>query len=183
MKLKSYFDPSRNSKLVQTVQIRMAADAAPSSPFELLGELNHEPGDNASGMQKQSISHAIYSHVQEQVYLKKGIQDMQRISITHAGTFVLPTGFNVSHTNTYVKPGDLIKVEFQLIPANATKDGYFLVAENPALVEITKDGKADGKWELKFKQDGETILSFGVVNNPVLASMLPIQAWTTTRKP
>lgn len=92
MKLKSYFDPSRNSKLVQTVQIRMAEDDAPSSPFVLLGELNHEPGDNASGMQKQCISHAIYSHVQEQVYLKQGIQDMQRISITHAGTFALPTG-------------------------------------------------------------------------------------------
>lgn len=183
MKLKSYFNPNRDANLTQEVQIRMAADAAPAAPFVLLGDLTHEAGDNAGGMQKTNVNHAIYSHVQEQLYLKYGIQDMQKIRLTHAGTFVLPTGFSISHTNTYVKPDEVIKVDFAILPANATKDGYFMVIENPSLITVVKNGGTDGKWEVKFKGDGETILTFGVVNNPTLATMLPIQAWTTTRKP
>ena len=183
MKLRSYFNPTRDSNLMQTAQIRLATDSAPAAPFVLLGDLTHEAQDNLSGAQKLPINHAIYSHVQELLYTKHGIQDMQKIKLTNAGTFVLPTGFSISHTNTYVKPGEVIKVDFAILPANATKDGYFMVIENPSLITVVKNGGTDGKWEVKFKGDGETILTFGVVNNPTLAAMLPIQAWTTTRKP
>ena len=32
MKLKSYYNPTRDARLTQTVQIRLAADAAPALP-------------------------------------------------------------------------------------------------------------------------------------------------------
>ena len=90
MKLKSYFNPTRDARLVQTVEVRLAADAAPASPFVLLGDLIHEPvDDNLSGAQKHDVSHVIFQHVQEQVFLKHQIQDMQRIRITIGGAFKL----------------------------------------------------------------------------------------------
>lgn len=182
MKLRSYFNPTRDSNLMQTVQIRLAADSAPAAPFVLLGDLTHEAQDNLSGAQKLPINHAIYSHVQELLYTKHGIQDMQKIKLTNAGTFVLPTGFLFNNTNTYVKPGDTIKLDFTILPANATKDGYYFKAENSDLIEVTRSGATDGKWEFEFTGDGETIVEVGIVNSH-FHTFLPVQAWTTPRKP
>lgn len=179
MKLKSYFNPNRDSKLMHTVQIRLATDAAPAAPFITLGEVTHEPGDNASGMQKQSISHVIYSHVQEQLYLQHGLQDMQKIQLTNGGNYRPVVSFTVDRGVTSVKPGVVITLQAHVQPANATLDGFYLTSHNPAIVTITD--KTNGKYEVVFKEDGEAILKLGIKNSG-FEELIPTEAWTVRKQ-
>lgn len=173
MKLKSYFNPTRDSKLVQTVQVRLAADLAPTAPYVELGALTHEPvDDNLSGAQLHSISHAIYQHVQEQVYLKHGVQDMQKIRIITGGAFVLPERMLASVSAQLVALATPITVKFSVDPVAATIDGYSLKAENPDLVTITPG--AAGEYSVTFKQEGMTVLTGGIANTPFFQH-IPIQ--------
>lgn len=179
MKLKSYFNPNRDTKLMHTVQIRLASDAAPAAPFVALGDLTHEPGDNASGMQRQSVSHAIYSHVQEQLYLQHELQDMQKIKLTFAGGYLPVNSFSVDRGITSVKPGEKITLQAKVFPAGATIDGFYLKSHNPAIVTITD--KTNGKFEVVFKEDGEVILSLGIINSP-FEELIPAEAWTVRKQ-
>lgn len=173
MKLKSYYNPTRDALLRQVVQIRLASDAAPAAPFVLLGDLTHEPvDDNASGHQKQDISHVIFQHVQEQVYLKHQLQDMGKIRITTGGAFKLPTRMFVSVGARVVDLADPVLIDVTVEPVAATIDGYFLTAENPALVTITT--VSPGKYSVSFTGEGETILTVGITNTP-FEQMIPIQ--------
>lgn len=173
MKLKSYFSPTRDAHLIQTVEVRLAADPAPDSPFVLLGDLIHEPvDDNLSGAQKHSVSHVIFQHVQEQVFLKHQLQDMGKIRITTGGAFKLPTRMFVSVGARVVDLADPILIDVTVEPVGATIDGYFITAENPALVTITTT--TAGKYSVKFKGEGETILTVGIANSP-FEQMIPIQ--------
>lgn len=173
MKLKSYFNPTRDSRLAQTVQIRLAADAAPASPFVLLGTLTHEPvDDNLSGAQKHDISHVIFQHVQEQVFLQHQMQDMSKVRITSGGAFKLPTRMFVSVGARVVDLADPVLIDVTVEPVAATIDGYFLTAENPALVTITT--VSPGKYSVSFTGEGETILTVGIANTP-FEQMIPIQ--------
>lgn len=180
MKLKSYFNPTPDADLNLTVQIRNAADAAPGGAFTLLGDINHEPPiDDASGMQKQSISHAIFQHVQEQVYLKKQIQDMQKIKITFGGTFKLLKGMYVEKGKNLIKPGETVELTVKIEPADATIDGYFCEVENPALGTVAAG--AGGKFTITMPQDGQTIVKIGLKNTD-LYELVPIEARTVVRQ-
>ena len=179
MKLKSYFNPTRDANLNQVVEIRNTGDAAPASPFVLLGELVHEGGDNTSGMQKISINHAIYSHVQEQLYLKHKIQDMQKIKLTHGGTFKLVESFTVDRGQTSVKPGEKITLQAKVVPADATHDGFYVTSHNPELVTITD--KTNGKFEVVFKGDGVAILTLGIIGTQ-FEVLIPTEAWTVVKQ-
>lgn len=155
MKLKSYFNPTRDARLTQTVQIRLAADAAPASPYVLLGDLIHEPvDDNASGHQKQDISHVIFQHVQEQVYLKHQIQDMQRINITVGGAFKLLERVFVDQAANRLGVNEETTINVRLIPADATTDGVKFKVSNPDLVTITAN-TGNGTVKFRGKQKGE----------------------------
>jgi hypothetical protein len=173
MKLKSYINLTKDSNLSVEVQVRLAADAAPAAPFVLLGTLTHEPvDDNLSGAQKHSVSHVIFQHVQEQVFLKHQLQDMGKIRITTGGAFKLPTRMFVSVGARVVDLADPVLIDVTVEPVAATIDGYFLTAENPALVEITV--VSPGKYSVSFTGEGETILTVGIANTP-FEQMIPIQ--------
>lgn len=161
MLLKSYYNPNTHE-----VRIRNQPDAAEAAPFVSLGNINHTVStDNANGMQNKSVSHVIYQHVQEQLYLQRGMQDMQIVKITPAGTFKLIESFNVNHSQPYVAPGETIKVTPIVLPADATKDGFYLVADNPDLVEIAAGTGPDvGSFIVTMKAAGQTILRCGVSN-------------------
>lgn len=173
MKLKSYINLTKDSNLSVEVQVRLAADAAPAAPFVLLGTLTHEPvDDNLSGAQKHSVSHVIFQHVQEQVFLKHQLQDMGKIRITTGGAFKLPTRMFVSVGARVVDLADPVLIDVTVEPVAATIDGYFLTAENPALVKITV--VSPGKYSVSFTGEGETILTVGIANTP-FEQMIPIQ--------
>lgn len=178
MKLKSYFNPNATNT-VFTVQIRKAADAAPGAPFVLLGDLNHEVPDNASGMQGFSVSHAIYQHVQEQMYLQHGLQDMQRIKITTGGTFKLLESMYVSKTPLLVKPTEKITLSVKILPADATVDGYYAELENPTLGTVTD--KTNGVFEIVMPADAQTIVKIGIKNTD-LFELVPVEARTVVRQ-
>lgn len=179
MKLKSYFNPVPVNT-VFTVEVRLASDAAPGAPFVALGDLTHEPPtDNASGMQGQSLSHAIYQHVQEQVYLQKQLQDMQRIRITNGGAFRLLTGMYVSKGVTLVKPGETVTLSVKVEPANATVDGYVCTIEDKNLGTVEDMG--DGVFEITMPNEGITIAKIGIKNTD-LFELVPIEARTVVRQ-
>lgn len=155
MKLKSYFNPTRDARLVQTVEVRLAADAAPASPFVLLGDLIHEPvDDNLSGAQKHSVSHVIFQHVQEQVFLKHKIQDMQRIRITIGGAFKLLDRVFVDQGQNRLGVNEETTISVRLFPADATTDGVHFSVSNPALVTVTAD-TGNGTFKFRGNQKGE----------------------------
>lgn len=179
MKLKSYFNPVPVNT-VFTVQIRLASDAAPAAPFVALGDVTHEPPtDNASGMQKQSLSHVIYQHVQEQVYLQKKLQDMQRINITNGGAFRLLKGMYVEKAATYIKPGEKVTLKVKVEPANATVDGYFAEVEDDQLGTV--EDKTNGVFEITMPNEGITIVKIGIKNTD-LYELVPIEARTVERQ-
>ena len=143
MKLKSYYNPTRDALLRQVVQIRLASDAAPAAPFVLLGDLTHEPvDDNLSGAQKHDVSHAIFQHVQEQVYLKHQIQDklLERVYVDQSKNRL---GVNEETT-----------INVRLIPADATTDGVKFKVSNPDLVTVTAD-TGNGTFKFRGNQKGE----------------------------
>lgn len=155
MKLKSYFNPTRDALLRQVVQIRLATDAAPAAPFVLLGDLTHEPvDDNLSGAQKHDVSHAIFQHVQEQVYLKHQIQDMQRINITTGGGFKLLERVFVDQAANRLGVNEETTINVRLTPADATTDGVKFKVSNPDLVTITAD-TGNGTFKFRGNQKGE----------------------------
>lgn len=163
MKLKSYFNPTRDSRLSQTVEVRLATDAAPNAPFVLLGDLIHEEGDNASGHQKHSVSHAIFAHVQEQVFLKHELQDMQRIRITTGGAFKLLNRIMVDPGVTRNYVGAEHTVTVTLDPTGATTNGVKFKFSNPSLVTVLAN---TGNGVIKFKSlmKGELLLEVTVDN-------------------
>lgn len=175
MKLTSYFNPSTN-----VVQIRLASDAAPASPFVALGAVTHEPvNDNLSGAQKYSVSHVIFQHVQEQLYLKYKIQDMGIIRITTGGAFVLLQSFRVERTQPTVKPGGKVTVKAVVLPANATVDGYYVSADNPDLVTIAAGGSAN-EFVVTLPKEGDVLLTVGIKNTDLFET-IPVSAQIETR--
>lgn len=179
MKLKSYFNPNAVDTIFN-VQIRLATDAAPAAPFVALGDLTHEPvNDNASGMQKLSISHVIYQHVQEQLYRQYKIQDIQRVKITNAAGYIPVTSFYVDKTNPVVKPGETVTLKAMVLPANATVDGFYISASNPALVSVAAGASAN-EFVVTIPNEGDVILNIGVKNTQLFES-IPVSAQTVTR--
>lgn len=175
MKLKSYFNPT-----TRVVEVRLLADAAPAAPFVVLGDLTHEEtNDNASGMQKHAISHVIYQHVQEALYKQHQVQDMQRITIKNAGAFRLLESLHVDAGQTSVKPTEKITIKITPVPANATVDGYYVIANDPSLVTITD--KTGGVFEAVFASANNTILRVGV-KNANFEQLIPIEALETVRQ-
>lgn len=180
MKLKSYFNPTPDANLCLTVQVRLATDDAPAAPFVALGDLTHEPPtDNASGMQNLSVSHAVYQHVQEQVYLQKKIQDMQKIKITTGGTFKLLESMYVQKSQSLIKPGETVELTVKVEPADATIDGYFCTVENPALGTVVAGD--DGLFTITMPEEGQTIVKIGLKNTD-LFELVPIEARTVVRQ-
>lgn len=159
MKLKSYFNPT-----TREAQVRLAADAAPAAPFVALGDVTHEPvDDNASGMQKHDISHVIYQHIQERLYLQFGLQDMQIIKITYGGNFKVlqrvfvdlgmnRLGYNVENTVTVT-----------LDPVDATNDGITFTPSNPDLVTVVAN-TGNGVYTFKGPNKGAFFLKVRVNN-------------------
>lgn len=155
MKLKSYFNPTRDARLMQQVQVRLAADAAPGAPFVLLGDLIHEPvDDNLSGAQKHDISHVVFQHVQEQLYLQHDIQDMQRIGITFAGGFKPLLRVIVDQAANRLGYNEETTINVRLDPADATTDGIKFAVSNPALVVVTSD-TGNGTFKFRAPSKGE----------------------------
>lgn len=158
MKLKSYINLTPDSNLMRTVEVRLAGDAAPASPFVLLGDLTHEEGtDNASGMQKHTVSHAIYSHVQEQVYLKHKLQDMQRIKIVNAGAFKLVDRVLVDQEANRLGINVPSTITVKTTPSDATTDGVVFTVSNPDLVDIVAN-TGNGVFTFKGKSKGEVFI-------------------------
>ncbi len=154
MKLRSYFNPTVDSDKMRTVQIRVQGDAAPAAPFVALGNINHEVPDNASGMQMVDVSHAIYNHVQEQLYRQHGIQDMQKIKLTHAGSFNLINRVIVNRGLTRLGIGHESTISVAFDPSNATHDAVKFTVSNPDLVDIVSN-TGDGTFTFRNKGKGE----------------------------
>lgn len=149
MKLKSYYSPTRDAKLKQTVQIRLAADAAPAAPFVALGDVIHEPvDDNLSGAQKTDISHVLFQHVQEQVYKQFGIQDMGLINIVYSGGFKVLNSVYVDQGANRLGLGIENTITVRLNPTDATTDGVVFNVDVPELVTVTAN---TGNGVFKFK--------------------------------
>lgn len=158
MKLKSYFDPTRDARLIQTVEVRLAADPAPASPFVLLGDLIHEPvDDNLSGAQKHDVSHVIFQHVQEQVFLKHKLQDMQRIKIVNAGAFKLVDRVLVDQEANRLGINVPSTITVKTTPSDATTDGVVFTVSNPDLVDIVAN-TGNGVFTFKGKSKGEVFI-------------------------
>ena len=157
MKLKSYFNPT-----TYEAQVRMAADAAPAAPFVLLGDVTHEPNDdNASGMQKKNVSHVIFQHIQEQVYLKHNLQDMQAIKITYGGTAKPVTGFTVDPASFVLVVGKEATMTVKVAPAGALYDGIEIKPDNADLIEVVSN--AAGVYKFKGKGMGQTWLRIRIL--------------------
>lgn len=159
MKLKSYYNPT-----TRVVEVRLAADAAPAAPFVALGDVTHEPvDDNTSGMQKQSLNHVLFQHIQERLYVQLDIQDMQLINITYGGNFkplqrvfvdqgINRLGYNIENT-----------VRVTLDPADATTDGITFTPSNPDLVTVVAN-TGNGMYTFKGPNKGEFFLKVRVNN-------------------
>lgn len=153
MKLKSYISNTAGLNQVREVRVVLAADASPGAGWTLLGDLIHEPvDDNASGMQKHDVSHVIYQHVQEQVYLKQGLQDMQRIKITFGGNFKPLVSVHVDQGENRLGIGKTATIKVTTVPANATHDGIVFAISNPELVDNIVNA---GDGVLKFDSVGK----------------------------
>jgi hypothetical protein len=164
MKLKSYIANAIGANQTYEVQVRLAADASPGASYTLLGDLIHEPvDDNASGMQKQDISHVVYQHVQEQIYLKRGLQDMQRIKITYGGNFKPLQRVFIDQGLNRRFIGEEQSVTVTLDPVGATTDGVKFQFSNPALVQVLAD-TGNGVITFKSLQKGELFLRVRVGN-------------------
>lgn len=153
MKLKSYFNPTRDSNLMQDVQVRLAADAAPASPYVALGEIDHDiDDDNLSGAQNTNISHVVFQHVQEALYKQHGIQDMQRIRITFGGGYVALKRVLIDQGANRLGYNEETTITVSLDPVNATHDPITFEVSNPDLVEILAD---DGDGVFTFRGPGK----------------------------
>lgn len=159
MKLKSYYNPT-----IQTVQVRLAADAAPASPYVALGDLIHEPvDDNASGMQKHDVSHVIFQHVQEQLYLQHDLQDMQLISITFGGNFKPLQRVYVDQGKNRLGYNEEATITVTLDPVDATTDGITFKVSNPDLVTVTAN-TGNGVFKFRGPNKGEFFIRVRVGN-------------------
>lgn len=157
MKLKSYFNPT-----TREAQVRLAADAAPAAPFVALGDVTHEPvDDNASGMQKHDISHVIYQHIQERLYLQFGLQDMQIIKITYGGNFKVLKRVYVDQGMNRLGYGIENTVTVTLDPLDATNDGITFTPSNPDLVTVVAN-TGNGVYKFKGANKGEFFLKVRV---------------------
>ena len=152
MKLKSYYNP-----LTHEAQVRLATDAAADSPFVLLGTVTHEPNDdNASGMQKHNISHVIFQHIQEQLYLQKGLQDMQIVKITYGGAAKPVEYFTVDPAAFVLGVGVEATMTVKVWPEGALFDGYEIKPDNADLIEVVSN--TAGVYKFKGKGMGQTWL-------------------------
>lgn len=144
MKLKSFYNPTTHE-----VRVQLAADAAPAAPFVALGDVIHEPvDDNASGMQKHDISHVIYQHVQEQLYLQHKQENMQIVKITYSGNFKPLQRVLVDQGKNRLGYNEEATIKVTLDPVDATTDGIKFKVSNPDLVVITSD---TGNGTFKFR--------------------------------
>lgn len=153
MKLTAYFSASTN-----VVQVRLTTDAAPGGTFVKLVDIVHEPADDSlPGATQHDVSHVIYQHVRDALYLEHGVQNMQIIIITTGGGYVAlervfvdqginRLGYNVENTVTVT-----------LDPVNATNDGVKFSVSNPDLVEILSD-TGNGVFTFKAPNKGEFFL-------------------------
>lgn len=164
MKLKSYFNPTHDSNLNQVVEVRLAADAAPASPFVALGNLTHEPvDDNLSGAQLHDVSHAIFQHVQEQLYVQKGIQDMQKIKITFGGGYKQLNRVLIDQAANRLGVNQQTTINVRLDPSDSTNDGITFKVSNPDLVTVVANtgngtftffGKSKGEFFVRVRVNG-----------------------------
>lgn len=163
MKLKSYISNTAGANQVREVRVVLATDASPGAGWTLLGNITHEPvDDNASGHQKHDISHVIYQHVQEQVYLQLKLQDMQRINITHGGEFKLLERVLVDQGENRLGIGFEHTIKVSLVPTDATTDGVsFWVSQEGVIEEISH---ANGQFKFKTIAKGETTVRIRVGN-------------------
>lgn len=193
MKLKSYINLTRDTKLKQTVQIRLAADAAPASPFVLLGDIIHEPvDDNLSGAQLTDVSHVIFQHVQEQVYLKHQLQDMGLINITNGGTFKLVERVFVDQGKNRLGYNEEATIKVTVSPADATHDAITFKVSNPDLVTVTSDtgngtfkfrGPSKGEFFVTVRMNGfEQVIPYEI-SEEELAVVLPVPVASVTVAP
>lgn len=120
-----------------------------------------------------------HGHAQEQLYLKYGHQNMQNVAITYGGSFKPVESLHVDRGLTLVKPGENIVVKATAYPEDATHDGFYCWAHNPALVEIEEAPAST--FTVKFLGDGETILEVGMKNTPI-RELVPIEARTVVRQ-
>lgn len=190
MKLKSYFNPTRDANLVQSVQIRLAGDAAPAAPYVLLGALTHEPvDDNLSGAQLQSVSHAIYQHVQEQLFVQQHLQDMQKIKISYGGNFKPINRVLVSQEANRIGYNEQTTISVGLDPVDATNDGITFSVSNPGLVSITSNtgngvfsfiGLSKGEFFVTVRTNGfEQVIPFEITEQldaKILATSITLPA-------
>lgn len=159
MKLKSYYNPT-----IQTVQVRLAADAAPAAPYVALGDLIHEPvDDNASGMQKHDISHVLFQHVQEQLYLQHDLQDMQLITIIFGGNFKPLQRVYVDQGKNRLGYNEEATITVTLDPVDATNDGISFKVSNPDLVTVTAN-TGNGVFKFRGPNKGEFFVRVRVGN-------------------
>lgn len=147
MKLRSYYNPT-----AKIAEVRLQADAAPAAPFVLLGDIIHEADDNASGMQKMAISHVIFQHVQEQLYLQYGEQNMQSVTITNGGTFVMIKRVLVNRDQNRVGIGHSNTISVTFDPVDASHDPVQFMVSNPDLIDIVSN---TGNGVLTFRNKGK----------------------------
>lgn len=95
--------------------VRVQADgAAAGAGFTVLDKFDHPDTDSLG---RAGVSHALYSHVQDVLYRKAGIQDMQRISVEWPG-YVAPTAVVTDPTELTVEAGTSGVLEVTSTPAD-----------------------------------------------------------------
>lgn len=158
MQLRSFYNPTTS-----TVALQRANDAVLGGEWEELGTVEHtETSDNLRGMQNTSTNHAVYSHIQEQLYLQYGIQDMQVIDIIYAGSLDPVERFWVTTSANTVRPQQEVTLKALVEPAGSNLDDFYVKASNPDLVDITTE--AGGEFKVKFNGPGQVTVRIGIKN-------------------
>jgi len=152
MKLTAYYDAATNA-----VQVRMTTDAAPGGAYVKLVDIVHEALDNLPGAEGRSISHRIYQHIQDALYLNHGVQNMQLITISTAGTYVALQRVFVDQGMNRLGYGIENTVTVTLDPANATNDGITFVVSNPDLVTVVAN-TGNGVFTFKGPNKGNVFI-------------------------
>ncbi|AHC56536.1 hypothetical protein JJJA_0020 [Achromobacter phage JWDelta] len=121
--------------------VRVQADgAAPGTDFVVLDKFNHPDPDTLGPF---AISHAMYSHVQDVMYRKAAIQDMQRLSIEWPA-YVAPTSLTVTPDTLAIAAGTEGKLVVTSAPADISDPRFLFIFVGSE--KVMKINPGTGQW-------------------------------------
>ncbi|QDH83932.1 hypothetical protein Axy10_019 [Achromobacter phage vB_AxyP_19-32_Axy10] len=124
---------------LKIVRVQADGDTA-GSGFTVLDKFDHPDSDSLG---RAGVAHALYSHVQDVMYRKAGIQDMQRLSIEWPA-YVAPNFISAGPTSISTPAGTEGTLEVYSDPQVLSKPNYSFIFNGSE--EVLKINKVTGKW-------------------------------------